>query len=153
MKILTSVLLGLGLIFGANAANITIFYSPTCPHCHNARNFINNEIIYEYDTVKIYEVNAANPDNRQDFIDALSKCGYKTGGVPVLVIGDKCFQGYADSKQADIRAAIEIDLTEAEKKSAADNKAAFDKDQEAFVSSRLDRRNALTNKDNVKKNQ
>ena len=145
-------LLFLEIISGASAANITVYYSPTCPHCHNARSFINNELIYEYDTIKIYEVNAANPDNRQDFIDALSKCGYKTGGVPVLVIGDKCFQGYADSMQGEIRAAIEIDLTDAQKKTAADNKVAFDKDQEAFVMSHLDRRNALTNKDNVKKN-
>ncbi len=152
MKILTSVLLGLGIISGANAANITVFYSPTCPHCHNVRNFINNELIYEYDDIKVFEVNASNPDNRQDFIDVLSKCEYKTGGVPVLVIGEKCFQGYSDSMQGAIRSAIEIDLTDAQKKSAADNKAAFDKDQESFVLSRLDRRQAVTNKDNVKKN-
>ena len=152
MKILSSVLLGLGLIFGANAANITVYYSPTCPHCHNVRDFINNELIYEYDDMKVYEVNAANPDNRQIFIDALSKCEYKTGGVPVLVIGENCFQGYSKSMQGDIRAAIEVDLTDAQKKTVAENKNAFDKDKEAFVSSRLDRRQAIINKDSVKKN-
>ena len=152
MKILSSVLLGLGLIFGANAANITVYYSPTCPHCHNVRDFINNELIYEYDDMKVYEVNAANPDNRQIFIDALSKCEYKTGGVPVLVIGEKCFQGYSKSMQGDIRAAIEVDLTDAQKKTVAENKNAFDKDKESFVSSRLDRRQAIINKDSVKKN-
>ena len=152
MKILSSVLLGLGLIFGANAANITVYYSPTCPHCHNVRDFINNELIYEYDDMKVYEVNAANPDNRQIFIDALSKCEYKTGGVPVLVIGEKCFQGYSKSMQGDIRAAIEVDLTDAQKKTVAENKNAFDKDKESFVSSRLDRRQAIINKEKEKKN-
>ena len=50
MKILQSALfLFVGLMSVANAADITIFYSPSCPHCHHARDFFKNELIYEYD--------------------------------------------------------------------------------------------------------
>ncbi|MBO7644777.1 MAG: hypothetical protein J6S57_00540 [Alphaproteobacteria bacterium] len=115
MKIYQCVLLGLGLISSVYAADITIFYSPTCPHCHHARDFIKNELIYEYENLKVTEVNATLSENRQQFIDALKKCEYTNGGVPVLVIGDKCFQGYGQSSQTSIREAIEIDLSDAQK--------------------------------------
>ena len=106
-------------MFNANAADISIYYSPSCPHCHHAREFIENTLIYEYNDLKVTTVNVMNRDNYQAFMEALSKCGYDNGGVPVLVIGEKCFQGYADSMQGDLRAAIEVDLTDAQKKSAA----------------------------------
>ena len=101
-----------GLICGAfigtaNAADISIFYAPTCPHCHHAREFISSTLIYEYDNLNVTEVNVTKNENKQAFVDALFKCGYQRGGVPVIVIGDvnkkdgfKCFQGYADSMQS-----------------------------------------------------
>lgn len=137
----------------ANAADITIFYSPTCPHCHHARDFIKNELIYEYGDLKVTEKNVMIADNRQGFMDTLKKCEYKSGGVPVLVIGEKCFQGYGDSIRDDIRAAIEVDLTDAQKKSAESNRAELKKNKDAFVSAHSDRLNAIINPDeNEKKN-
>lgn len=137
---------------GANAADITIFYAPTCPHCHHARDFISSSLIYEYDNLKVTEVNILNSDNTQDFVDALYKCGYKSGGVPVMVVGEKCFQGYADSTQQELRNAIEIDLTEAQKSAAAANKAAMAQNKDAFVSSHANRKNAITEHVAAKKN-
>ena len=141
-----------GFIGTANAADITIFYSPTCPHCHHARDFISSTLIYEYDDLKVTEINVMNVDNRQDFVDALYKCGYKKGGVPVLVVGEKCFQGYSDASQAELRAAVEADLTDEQKSAAVSNKALMEQDKDAFVAAHADRKDAISDKDSQKKN-
>lgn len=140
-KTILSVLAGLTFVGMANAADMTIYYSPTCPHCHHARDFIENELIYEYNDLKVTLINAF--ENRDEFISTIKKCNYNSGGVPVMVIGEKCFQGYADSMQDDIRSAIEIDLTDAQKQSAADNKASFDKDKKSFVASHANRKDSI----------
>lgn len=158
MSKLVFALIGGMFVGGANAADITIFYSPTCPHCHHARDFISSALIYEYDNLKVSEVNVMNADNRQAFVDALYKCGYQSGGVPVMVIGDmntkdgfKCYQGYADSMQNDLRAAIEVDLNDAQKSAAAANKTAMEKDKDAFVAAHADRKSAITEAEPKKK--
>lgn len=135
----------------ANAANITIFYSPTCPHCHHARNFIENTLIYEYEDLEVSTVNVTNADNRPKFFDTLKKCGYDRGGVPVLVIGEKCFQGYSDSMQNELRDAVEVDLSDEQKQAAASNKAELEKDRTAFVSSHGYRTSAVSEQDTKKK--
>ena len=139
-----------GFIGNAFGADITVYYSPTCPHCHHARDFIKSELIYVYDDLKVEEINVM--EHRQDFFNVIKQCEYTSGGVPVLVVGDKCFQGYADSMQNAIRSAIEVDLSEEQKKSAVSNKAEFDKDKKAFAESHKDRLNAIVNKDEQKKN-
>ena len=152
MKKLLSALAFCACVGGANAADITIFYSPTCPHCHHAREFISSSLIYEYNDLKVTEVNVTNIDNRQTFVDALFKCGYQRGGVPVIVIGDKCFQGYADSMKDEMRTAIEVDLTEEQKSAAAANKTAMTNDRDAFVAAHTDRKAAVAEIEPVKKN-
>lgn len=152
MKKILFALMGLVFVGGVNAADITIFYAPTCPHCHHARDFISSTLIYEYGDLKVSEINVTNADNRQAFVDALFKCGYQRGGVPVLVIGEKCFQGYADSMQNDLRIAIEADLTAEQKTAAANNKAEMAKDKDAFVAAHADRKNAIAEKEPAKKN-
>jgi len=143
----------LGVFSGANAANITIYHSPSCPHCHHARDFIEHELIYVYDTISVREVNVMEQSNRDEFINTIKKCEYKTGGVPVMVIGEKCFQGYAESMNDEIRAAIEIDLSAEQKQTAKSNKAEFDKDKGSFVANHSDRQNAITKSEpDVKKN-
>lgn len=152
MKKLIFALIGCACISNVNAADITIYYAPTCPHCHHARDFISSSLIYEYDNLKVNQVNIFNTDNRQAFVDALFKCGYQSGGVPVLVIGEKCFQGYADSMQNDLRAAIEVDLSAEQKSAAAANKEAMTKDKDAFVAAHADRKNAVVEVEPAKKN-
>ena len=146
-----SAIFGCLVMANANAANIKIFHSPTCPHCHHARGFIESTLIYEYDNLKVTEVNVANEDNRSEFFDALKKCNYKTGGVPVIVIGEKCFQGYADSMQDTLRAAIEVDLTAAQKKAAAENKAKMAADKDSFIKEHEARKKALVFQEGKKK--
>lgn len=120
-----SVIAAFGFIGMANAADMTIYYSPTCPHCHHAQDYTRNNFIYEYPTMNVTFVDVTNPDHRAMFIDVLKGCEFSSGGVPVIKIGDKCFQGFAESMADDMRTAIEIDMDDAAKKSAADVKKAI----------------------------
>ena len=125
MKKLLFALIGCACISNVNAADITIYYSPTCPHCHHAQDFTKNNFIYEYPTMNVTVVDVTNPDHRAMFIEVLKTCNFSSGGVPVIKIGEKCFQGFAESMADDLRAAIEIDMDDAAKKSAADVKKAI----------------------------
>lgn len=135
-----------GMFFAgvASAANITVFHSPHCPHCHNAREFISSTLVYEYPELQVTEVNVTEPANQEKFQAALQKCGFESGGVPVLVIGDKCEQGYAEFMQDTLRQHIEIDMTDEQKAVAAENKKALAADAEKFKSEHADRASAIT---------
>ena len=146
-----SVLFGCVAMAAANAADIKIYHSPSCPHCHHAREFIENTLIYEYDNLKVTEINVMNEDNRQEFLDTIKKCKYESGGVPVIVIGEKCFQGYADFMQQDLRAAIEVDLTEEQKQSAKNNMQQMTSDKDSFVNARASRKQSIVYQEGKKK--
>lgn len=139
-----SAIFGLTVFGTASAADITIYHSPSCPHCHHAREFISSTLIYEYPDLKVTEVNVTDPANMEKFQAALTKCEFESGGVPVLVIGDKCEQGYAEFMQDTLRQHIEIDLTDEQKAAAADNKKAMAEDAEKFKSEHADRVNAIS---------
>ena len=136
-------LAGAVLTGGANAADITVYHMPTCPHCHHAREFISSNLIYEYPDLHVTLVNVSEAANQEDFRNTLKKCEYESGGVPVLVVGEKCFQGYADSMADDIRAAVEVDMTDEAKSVAAENKKSMETDADAFKSAHSDRPNAI----------
>ena len=130
--IFLSALAAFGFVGMANAADITIYYSPTCPHCHHAKDFTNNNFIYEYPTINVTTVDVTNPDHRALFIDVLKGCDFSSGGVPVIKIGDKCFQGFAESMADELRSAIEVDLSDEAKKTAADVKKAIAADGDKY---------------------
>jgi len=146
MKKLSFLFALVGLVFtgAASAADITLYYSPYCPHCHHARDFFVNRIVYEYPDVRVVQVNVMDQKNLPQFQDVLKKCKYDSGGVPVIVVGDKCFQGYADFMQQELRDAVEVDMDAAAKDKAAENKKAMDTDPENFKSKHPDRQNAIT---------
>lgn len=146
MKKISIVSMLLGLFFAGNvsAADITIYYSPSCPHCHHARDFVSNTLIYEYPELKVTMVDVTKLQHRNMFKSALEKCGFTSGGVPVLVVGDKCEQGYAEFMQDTLRKHIEVDLSDAQKQTAADNKKAMTKDADKFKSEHADRKNAIS---------
>ena len=139
-----SALCGIAFMGAASAANITVYYSPTCPHCHHARDFISSTLIYEYPMLQVTEVNVMNGVNRPKFEETLKKCEYESGGVPVLVIGEKCFQGYGDGMQDDLRAAVEVDLDDTAKTTAAENKKAMIEDAEAFRNAHADTKGTIS---------
>ncbi len=142
-----SAVFGLTIFGAASAADITVFYSPSCPHCHHARDFISNTLVYEYPEIKVTEVNVMTQENLPLFRDALQKCEYESGGVPVMVIGEKCFQGYADFMQQELRDAVEADMSSSDKQVAAENKKALETDAEKFKADNADRASAVSEYD------
>ena len=143
MKLLP-LLLSVFFIGTASAADITIYYSPSCPHCHHAQEFFANKMIYEYPKLRVVQVNVMKKSNLDMFKDALAKCEYTSGGVPVIVVGDKCFQGYADFMQKDLRDAVELDLSKKDKEIAAENKKSLEKDPENFRAKHPERKKAIS---------
>lgn len=141
--LILSVFFGFLFTNAASAANITMYYSPHCPHCHHARDFITNTLIYEYPELTLTMVNVMEPDNRSKFQQAIEKCGFESGGVPVLVIGEKCEQGYADFMQDSIRESVEVDLTDEQKAAAAANKKLMAEDAEKFKAENAERTKAI----------
>ncbi len=141
---LLSAVFGFAFMGAASAADITLYYSPHCPHCHHAREFIAETLVYEYPELKVTAVNVTDTANRPAFQETIKKCGFKSGGVPVMVIGDHCEQGYADFMQDDLRKYVEADLTEEQKATAAANKKALSEDAAKFKSEHADRANAVT---------
>ena len=140
---LLSAIMGLTFAGAASAADITVYYSPSCPHCHHAREFISNTLVYEYPELKVTAVNVMDEVNLPMFREALEKCKFESGGVPVLVIGDKCEQGYADFMQDTLRGHIEADMSDEQKSVAAENKKALAEDAEKFKSEHSDRANVI----------
>lgn len=147
MKKIFGAIAGAMFVGNALAADITIYHMPTCPHCHHAREFVSQNLIYEYPELKVTTIDVTQDANRQEFMDTLKKCKYESGGVPVIVIGEKCFQGYADSMADDVRAAVEADMDDAAKKVAADNKKAMESDADAFRKAHSDRASAVTERE------
>ena len=141
---IVSAVCGIAMAGAASAANITVYYSPTCPHCHHAREFISSALIYEYPKLAVTEVNVMDGANLPAFQEALKKCEYDNGGVPVIVIGEKCFQGYADFMQTELREAIEVDLSDSEKATAAENKKAMEENAEEFKNSHADQKGKIS---------
>ena len=141
MKKIFGVLAGAMFVGNAVAADITIYHMPTCPHCHHARDFVSQNLVYEYPALKVTTVDVTQDANRGAFMDALKKCKYESGGVPVMIIGEKCFQGYSDAMADDVRKAVEADLDDAAKKTAAENKKAMVADAEGFRKAHTDRAN------------
>ncbi len=139
--------LGAMFIGNAMAADMTIYYSPTCPHCHHAREFVSQNLIYEYPTLKVTTVDVTNAANQPEFIEVLKKCEYESGGVPVLVVGEKCFQGYGDSVADELRAAVAVDLDDAAKKVAAENKKSMESDADAFRAAHSERAGAIVERE------
>ena len=119
-------------IGNSNAADMTIYYSPTCPHCHHVQDYTRNNFIYEYPMIQVTLIDVTVPEHRALFIDVLKACDFSSGGVPVIKIGEKCFQGFGEAMADDLRAAIEVDLDDNAKKAAADVKTAIAADGDKY---------------------
>lgn len=138
-----SAIMGMTFVGAVNAADVKLYYLPTCPHCHHARDFIGGELVYEYPSIQVEALNVSAGNNVQDFQETLQKCKYESGGVPVIVVGEKCFQGYADFMKQEFRDAVAVDLSDAEKKAGAENVKAFEADPQKFRDANPSRANAM----------
>lgn len=87
--------------------NVYIFRGSTCGYCLRAINFI-SDILPEYGkyfNLVTYEV-WSNEDNADLMTNVASALDKEVEGVPLIVIGDQVFDGYTNSYDEDIKAAI-----------------------------------------------
>ena len=80
------------------ASNVTLhyFYGDGCPHCADAKPFLEQlELKYSELTVISYET-WYNKSNSELFIDMSSSCGTEVVGVPTFFIGHKSIIGFDD---------------------------------------------------------
>ena len=139
-----SAILGLSLFGAASASEmVTIYYSPSCPYCHYARDDISGKLVYEFPNLSVTEIDVSNPENHPMFSYALKKCGLKSGGVPLVVYGDKCEQGYSDVFIDEVREMLSASLNEEEKTLVAANRKAMETDANAFKARNADRKKAV----------
>ena len=105
-----------GLLSGTAAAeprssgpvDIYLFWRAGCPHCEHAIDFLKRWQREEARAkVQFLEI-SENPANREAFVAMVRYAGIERPGVPLIVIGESVFEGYADD-----------DTTGAELKSAA----------------------------------
>ncbi len=77
--------------------NAVLFYSPTCPHCHEVINNTLLPLIEKYgDQLQVIGVDVTQPDGQKLFLAALDKFKLQEGGVPFLVIADTYLVGSVD---------------------------------------------------------
>lgn len=114
--LLLSLFMVTNLVF-AKTNDLKIFFLPACPHCHHALEFLENDLSKQVPNLNIIKVNLQDNDNNIiEFKKALSKCNYTSGGVPLILIKDKCFQGYSDNVKNDIEKIFISDKKEVKSK-------------------------------------
>jgi glutaredoxin len=108
----------------AAVKEVSLFYAPTCPYCHYAKDFLFGTLAIEYPFVQFAQKNVQEPSNRGEFEKQLKKCKLDSYGIPLVVIGDKCFQGFAKgTTEKEYREALDISLSEKEKEIVEQAKA------------------------------
>lgn len=76
---------------------IYFFYSNTCPHCHDALEYLNNK----YPDLELTMVNVGTPDGYNLLIESARK--FNLGnmiGTPLFVMGDNHLMGWAPEYEA-----------------------------------------------------
>ena len=71
---------------------IYFFYSNTCPHCHDALEYLNNK----YPDLELTMINVGTPDGYNLLIESARKFNLGNRvGTPLFVLGDKHLMGWA----------------------------------------------------------
>lgn len=96
--------------YNADKVKVYVFYGATCSYCAALHEFFDElENDYNYKNkfeIKYYEV-WNNSSNYELMMKVANKMGDNVGGVPYYIIGDKSFNGYAESLNEDIKKAID----------------------------------------------
>ena len=102
MKKTLTILSVISVVGVAKAADITIYFSPSCPHCHHAMEYMDKNMPGD----KYDKVDVSKMENREVFVAAIQKCRLDSGGVPLVVIGKKCMQGFGPDTGLEYRAEL-----------------------------------------------
>lgn len=75
---------------------VYLFYHPSCPHCHKAMEFIDENLKDKYKDTAFYRINITEKRNSQLFKQYGIEYGLEPAkmGVPTIFIGDKYMVGY-----------------------------------------------------------
>ena len=94
--------------------NLYLFYSDSCPHCHDEMDYIDNVLLKKYrDELKIYKYEVTkNKDNSKLLSSVKELFKVNKSGVPFTVIGEKYILGFGDTIKGEIEYIIEDYLTE-----------------------------------------
>ena len=94
-------------VFAAEKINVYIFKGEGCGYCEKALTFFNglDEEYKSYFNLIEKEV-WNNQDNATQMQKVADHFNEDVGGVPYIIIGDKTFQGFAETYEEDIKAAI-----------------------------------------------
>ncbi len=80
---------------GDGKFEMVLFYSPTCPHCHHAMEFLEKEIAPKYGDLTITKYNTSTKVGANYYFHYAKKLGIENAGaVPLAVFGDKYELGF-----------------------------------------------------------
>ena len=80
---------------------LVLFYSDTCPHCHEEIAFLNNEVKINYPGLKIKLFETSTSENRELFEKFAERYNSSSSGVPRTFINNKAFVGYSTENGTD----------------------------------------------------
>ena len=87
-----------------------LFYLPTCPHCHNAMNYINKNLKSMYKDINFIFVNVSNKSERNFYFKFKKELNILANGVPVAVIGKKYILGFGQGTDEEYIKTIKEEL-------------------------------------------
>lgn len=82
---------------------VLVFYSSTCPHCHNLMGWM-RENRHRFPDVEIHNlevVNSGDAPRREYFFEVMALYGTTPQGVPRTVIGDRVYIGFSPDSLED----------------------------------------------------
>lgn len=93
--------------------NIYLFYSETCPHCHNEIEYIKNELTKNYkNKLNIYTYEVTKNETNNKYMEATKTVLNITEPyVPLTIIGKEYTIGFSDSTKTSIENIIDNYLT------------------------------------------
>ncbi|MFA5303007.1 MAG: hypothetical protein WC393_00530 [Candidatus Nanoarchaeia archaeon] len=110
--LLSLVALMLSSAFAEYQADVYFFHSQYCSHCKEEMPFLESlQTQYPQMNLRAYEV-SSNSTNMEYFKQKATELGISYSGVPVTIIGDKHWIGYAASLDSAIIAQIEKCISE-----------------------------------------
>lgn len=88
---------------------IYLFRGKGCSHCYEFLEYVSSKLIKEYgDKIKVVTYEVWNNKNNSKLMEKISDY-FKddASGVPYIVIGEKTFNGYAESMNDELKSAID----------------------------------------------
>ena len=99
-KLLSTLIVSLFVLTGCNKEDTNnkayMFYSQTCPHCHQAQDYIAKK----YPDLDIVKMDVATPKGKEMLFDCAKKFNLgRNIGVPLFCLGDNYLMGWSDKSR------------------------------------------------------